>query len=247
MAKVRSKKTDNRSKMTVDPQLKFQVTEAYKTIRTNLMFSIAHSGCKVIAISSTIESEGKSTGAVNIAISLAQTNMKVLLIDTDLRKSKVHMFFNINSAPGLTHAISGINTLQDVIRKTNYSNLDIITSGTTPPNPSELLASDVYVSLLDELKEQYDYIIIDTPPVNVVSDCLPIAKCADGVVMMVRANRATYPELDKALNSFDLIGAKVLGIVLNGVDIQTKVYGRYSYRKYENGYGYGYNKSRSAD
>lgn len=245
MAKRKNTKAAGRSKMVVDPQIKFQVTEAYKTIRTNIMFSIAQKGCKTIVISSTVENEGKSTGAVNIAISLAQTNMRVLLLDTDLRKSKVHMFFDINSAPGLTHAISGINSLEDVIRRTAYNNLDVITSGATPPNPSELLASDTFAKLLEQLKEQYDYIIIDTPPINVVSDALPVAKQSDGVVLMVRSGRATYPELDKALSSLQLIGAKVLGTVLNGADARAKTYGRYSYRKY--GYSYGYGKTDSAD
>ncbi len=236
-------------KMTIDPQLKFQLTEAYKTIRTNIMFSISKKGSKAIVITSTEANEGKSTGAVNIAISLAQTNTRVLLIDTDLRKSKVHMFFDMSAAPGLTHAISGIHSLEEVVRHTAYSNLDVITSGATPPNPSELLASDAFFELVEQLKQQYDYIIIDTPPINVVSDALPVCKMSDGVVLMIRSCRTTYGDLDKTLSSLSLVDAKVLGIILNSVDVRKKTYGRYGYRKYGSGYGYGYgySKNNSAD
>lgn len=246
MATQANNKPATRSKLAVNAQVKFQVTEAYKSIRTNIMFSIAHKGCKKVVISSAMENEGKSTGAVNIAISLAQTDLRVLLIDTDLRKPKIHMFFDMNSAPGLTHALSGIKSLDEVVRHTSYTNLDVITAGATPPNPSELLASESFEELLRTLEEHYDYIIVDTPPVNVVSDALPVIKKSDGVVLMVRSGMATYPDLDKAIHNLQFIDAKILGLVLNGVDTRSKGYGTKSgYGKY--GYGYGYGKNDAAD
>lgn len=235
-----------KAKIAVNAQVKFQVTEAYKSIRTNIMFSIAHKGCKKVVVSSSMENEGKSTGAVNIAISLSQTEFRVLLIDTDLRKPKIHMFFDMNSAPGLTHALSGIKSLNEVVRHTSYTNLDVITAGATPPNPSELLASEAFEELMHTLEEEYDYIIVDTPPINVVSDALPVIKRSDGVVLMVRAGMATYLDLDKAIHNLQFIDAKILGLVLNGVDIRSKGYGvKSGYRKY--GYGYGYGKSDTTD
>ncbi len=245
MAAQTNSKSASRSKLAVDSKIKFQVTEAYKSIRTNLMFSIAHPGCKTIVVSSSMENEGKSTGAVNIAISLSQTNLRVLLIDTDLRKPKLHMFFDMNNAPGLSHVLSGLQPLSETIRHTSYTNLDVITAGATPPNPSELLASETFGQLLQTLAADYDYIIVDTPPVNVVSDALPVIKKSDGVVLMVRSGMATYPELDKAVQHLQMIDAKILGLVLNGADTRSKGYGsKAGYGKY--GYGYGYGKHDTA-
>jgi capsular exopolysaccharide synthesis family protein len=237
----KSNKASIRSKTAIDPNVKFQVTEAYKAIRTNIMYSVAHKGCKRIVISSSEENEGKSTSAVNIAISLAQTNLRVLLIDTDLRKSKIHLFFELNNAPGVTQVLTDMASPEEVIRTTSYANLDVITAGATPPNPSELLAGDTFAEWLDQLSERYDYIVIDTSPINVVSDALPVIKKSDGVVLMVRSGRTTYPALEKAVQSLQLIDAKILGCVLNGVDVQSRRYGKYGYGKYGYGkYGYGY-------
>lgn len=238
MAKQESK-TVTRTKAGVDAHVKTKVTEAYKTIRTNIMFSITHKGCKKIVISSSLENEGKSTGAVNIAISLAQTDLNVLLIDTDLRKPKTHMFFEMNASPGLTHVLSGMNALDEAVRHTPYAHLDVLCAGVIPPNPSEILAGEAFSELLDVLEKHYDYIVIDTPPINLVSDALPVIKRSDGVVLMVRSGRATYPELDKAIHSLQFIDAKILGLVLNGVDPSGGGYGTKGYGKY--GYSYGRN------
>lgn len=224
-----------RSRSGMDTHIKTKVTEAYKTIRTNIMFSIAHKGCKKVVVSSALENEGKSTGAVNIAISLSQTDLNVLLIDTDLRKPKVHMFFEMNASPGLTHLLSGMNTLGEAVRHTPYAHLDVLCAGVIPPNPSEILAGEAFVELLETLEAQYDYIIIDTPPINLVSDALPVIKHSDGVVLMVRSGKATYPDVDKAIHNLKFIDAKILGMVLNGAS--SNIGGNRGYGKY--GYGYG--------
>lgn len=238
MAKQETK-PGTRTRSGVDTHIKTKVTEAYKSIRTNIMFSIAHKGCKKIVISSSLENEGKSTGAVNIAISLAQTDLNVLLIDTDLRKPKIHMFFEMNASPGLTHVLNGMNTLAEAVRHTPYAHLDVLCAGVIPPNPSEILAGESFAELMDVLQEKYDYIIIDTPPINLVSDALPVIKHSDGVVLMVRSGKATYPDVDNAIHNLEFIDAKVLGLVLNGVSPNSGGYGgNKRYGKY--GYGYGH-------
>ena len=211
----------------IDSSVKFRVTESYKAIRTNLIFSLMKKGCKTVVISSPLPSEGKSTSSVNIAISLAQTDMKVLLIDTDLRKPKIHRFLNINNVPGLTNYLGGMNALSDIIHQTKYPNLHVICSGTTVPNPSEMLASEQMQEFIEKLKEQYD-----STPLNIVSDALPLIKNSDGLILMIRENSSTYTELDKALNALELIDAKVLGIVLNGAQNSEHAKYNYSY-KYE--------------
>lgn len=212
-------------------QLKFQVTEAYKTIRTNLLFSVLKSGCKRIVFSSSVPGEGKSTVSVNTAISLAQVDSRVLLIDCDLRKPTVQRFFGVPNTPGLTNLLGGMNTLEQVMMDTRYPSLKLICSGTSVPNPSELLASQQMQDLLSSLEEQFDYIIFDTPPINVVSDALPLVKTSDGVVLVVREKVSDFVEIDKVVDSLRMIDAKILGFVYNGAGTDhfgtKKAYGVY--------------------
>ena len=230
---MKKKSSDAPKAPAIDAELKFKVAESYKTIRTNMMFSIIKSGCKTIVISSSQPNEGKSTGTVNIAISLAQANFKVLLIDTDLRKPKVHRFLDISNTPGLTNYLGGMNKITDVLHTTQYANLNVICAGVLVPNPSEILASEHMSDLLKSLEAQYDYILLDSTPLNVVSDALPLIKNSDGVILMVRDGLSTYTELTKTVRKLEMIDAKILGLVLNGVKADKK-------GRYKNGYGYGY-------
>lgn len=198
-------------------QNKFSVLEAYKTIRTNLSFAIQKDGCKKIVFTSSRPGDGKSTVAVNLAVSLSQTNEKVLLIDCDLRKPRIHKFFNKSNVPGLTNVIGKFNPLSDVIQKTKYPNLDIICSGVIPHNPAEILASEKVFEILSELEEQYTYIFIDSPPVNVVSDILPISNKSDGVIFVVKHNDSHIPEISKAVKSLKFAKANIIGFIINGV------------------------------
>lgn len=223
----------------LDSDLRFRVSESYKSIRTNLTFSLIKSGCKTVIISSSLPSEGKSTVAVNVAISLAQMDVRVLLIDCDIRKPKVHRFLSLPSVPGLSNLLSSMNDLSEVTHETKYANLDVICSGTTVPNPAELLASEQMQTLLQNLQQKYDYIIIDTPPLNVVSDAVPLIKNSDGVVLVVRENRSTTTELRQTVESLQMVDAKIIGLILNDVDSRRKRYRSYRYN-YGYGYGYGY-------
>lgn len=237
----------------IQSSLKFRIEEAYKTIRANIMFSVMKKGCKIIVVTSSIPNEGKTTTTVNLAVSISQADQKVLLIDGDLRKPKIHNYFSIANSPGLTNylgdKISGKKyaDLFSVIHPTEYENLSVLCSGTIPPNPAELLGSEIMAEFLNDVSNDFDYIIIDTPPVNVVSDSLPLIRESDGVVLVVRSNRSTHPELQKALSALEFIDAKILGFVVNFVESKAGKsssyrygkYSRYSYNSY-GGYGYGY-------
>jgi len=178
---------------------------------------------------------------VNTAIALSQTDARVLLIDTDLRRPKVNRFLGLNGTPGLSNYLIGMNTLDEVLQKTNYPNLTVLCSGSRVPNPSELLASDNMEEMLTLLRSQFDYIVLDSAPLNVVSDTYPLIKKTDGVLLVVYQNRSDYRELDKTLKSLDVVGGKVLGLVLNGVKPKNKR-SYYSDGKY--GYGYGVYSSK---
>jgi capsular exopolysaccharide synthesis family protein len=218
----------------LDPDMKFKVTESYKVARTNLAFSVIKQGCKKIIVTSSLAGEGKSTTAVNVAISLAQqVDVKVLLIDCDLRKPQVSRFFSLKNAPGLTDYLGKMSTLKDIAHRIENENLTVICSGTMVPNPSELLASEAMGNLLKTMEDQYDYIIVDTPPINVVIDALPLMKITDGVVIVVREGSSTHPELARTIEKLGRVDAKILGIILNGAKMESKDNYKYHYERYE--------------
>lgn len=238
MAKIRKKTTVSRS---VDVEsLGFQVKEAYKTARSNIEYSIIKKGCKKIAFTSSAKSEGKSVTACNVAYSLAQkVNTRVLIIDCDLRRPTVHSTLEIDSTPGLANYLNNECELKDVIKDTKNENLKAICFGVIPPNPSELLASEAMMEMVSVLEKEYDYIIFDTPPIGVVIDCLPIVKSVDGVVVVVRNEMTTYPEMEKTIEALKRAKAKILGVIVNRVRPTGlgKYGGRYGqYNKYEGYY-----------
>ena len=257
MAKDKKKKFASQQRVLVDnanisSDLKFRIEEAYKSIRANIMFSVVKKGCKIIVVSSSLPNEGKTTTTVNLAASISQADQRVLLIDGDLRKPKIHQYFSVSSAPGLTDYLSDVASARHkmdifgIIHPTKYENLSVITSGTIPPNPAELLGSDFMRDFLNGISKDFDYIIIDTPPLNVVSDALPLIRESDGIVLVVRDNQTTHPELQKALSSLEFIDAKILGFVVNFVESKAGKGNGASYDSYNYGgfgprrrYGYG--------
>lgn len=233
MAKIQQKKSAILNAK-VDPDLKFRAIESYKLARTNLAYSVLKQGCKKIVFTSCLPGEGKTTTSANMANSLAmQVDVKVLLVDCDLRKPKVNRFFNLKLSPGLTDYLVGMNRLDEIIQKTENPNLSVISSGTIVPNPSEMLACEAMAELLKRIENDYDYIIIDTPPVNIVVDALAAAKIADGVIIVVKEGSSTYPELNKCIQSFERVEAKILGFILNGSKMMTKGNYKYNYEDYE--------------
>lgn len=213
----------------MDPDLKFKIAEAYKTARTNLSFSLVKEGCKKIVFTSSLSGEGKSTTAVNVAITLAQeVSTKVLLIDCDLRKPKINCFFNMPASPGLTNFLGGMKNIDDVVRKTDSPNLRVITGGVVVPNPSELLSSVEMGAVVKQMENKFDYIIFDTPPVNVVVDALTLAGIVDGFVIVVKEGSSLQPELRRTIMTLEHAKVKILGVILNGAKLETK--GDYGYR-----------------
>lgn len=178
----------------------FQIKESYKKARTNIAYSIVKKGCKMVSITSSSKSEGKTITAVNIAIALAQqVDTRVLIIDCDLRRPRIQSVLEIPVDKGITNYLNFECEASDIVYTSKLDNLDAICCGTIPPNPSELLSSDNMKELIKELSKQYDYIIFDTPPIGVVIDALPIIKQTDGVVVIVRDNVTDIRDYKKQL------------------------------------------------
>ena len=224
-----------------DRKVPFYIVESYKSIRTNMNFSLSTMDKKIFAVSSCNPGEGKSVTSSNIAIAFAQGGQRVLLIDADMRKSMQHKIFKLNNKTGLSSAISKMNTLEECIQTEVMENLDIMTAGPIPPNPSELLASSNMSEILQTLSKQYSVIIMDTPPINVVTDAVAMAKDVSGIVMVVRFGSTTDEDLDEAIGKIDFAQMNMFGFILN--DIQYKHSSAYYAKKngkyYKKGYGYG--------
>lgn len=216
----------------------FAIAEAYKTVRTNLMFSLSDiEGGKIIVMTSPGPCEGKSTSGLNVAVNFAKMGKKTLLVDADLRKPRIHKAVGVEHE-GLANYLGGFSELDQVITYSEEYGLDLMLCGAIPPNPSELLASNKMTKLAEQLKQQYDYIIIDTPPVNVVTDAVILSKLASGVVVVVREGCTTYTELSKAIETLEFAESRIIGIVLNdsaGLSKGHQYKGKYS--RYYYGYG----------
>lgn len=216
----------------------FNIKEAYKAARTNVMFSVPGEGCKKVVITSSYPAEGKTTASTNLSITFAQTGNRVLLIDCDMRKPKIHKAFNLVGDKGLSNVLGGFCGLSEVMQKTAYENLSVISAGHIPPNPAELLASESMKKLLEELSSQFDYIFLDTPPVNVVTDATVLVPVTSGIIMVVRQAVTNQHDIQEALAKLELVEAKVLGFILGSIKPQKGMTGKYGkYGKYGAGYG----------
>lgn len=212
----------------------FAIKEAYKTARTNLLFALATSENKCVIMTSALASEGKSTNCANLALTMSQTGATVLLIDADLRKSTQHKIFNVPNKVGLAEILGGFCKVADGLQEQILPNLDIITAGKVPPNPSELLGSLNMQKLIEIVSKNYDYIFIDSPPVNVVTDALVLARYAAGLIFCTRYRQSTHDELRRALASVEFASAKILGMIVCDVKETGAGYYKKSYRSYKN-------------
>ena len=217
----------------------FAIREAYNAIRTKLLFTGKGEKCPVFAVTSAMMHDGKTTNAVNLSISIASTMKKVLLIDGDMRKPTVHRYFNLENKNGLSEILAGL-TNEVMIRKTDVENLHVLPSGQVPPNPAELLGSVQMDNLLEYVKEYFDYVIIDTPPVNVVTDAAILAAKITGYVFVVQSGKNHFYELSYALETLQQMNGNVVGLVLNdSTGKASSQYGRYgNYRAYRYGKSY---------
>lgn len=239
--KVTAKKPDAFEEHLLTEESPFAVQEAYKTLRTNLIFSVPGEGCKRIVITSGMQGEAKSTTLVNLGIAFAQNESKVLLIDCDLRLPTDALKLNVAQTPGLSNVLVGMNTVEEAIHHLP-GGLDLMPAGDIPPNPTELLGSDAMRQLLDTLSKNYEYILLDTPPVCTVADATILSKFTSGVVIVVRQNIADREMVSAALQKLEFAESKILGFVFTGVENEKEK----SYRKKGNyGYGYGYASSTS--
>ena len=222
----------------------FYVREAYKSLRTNVMFSLTDDKkSHVVMVTSAMPSEGKSTTAINLAISLAEAGKKTLIVDCDMRKPKIGRLMNVKTRDGLSDVLFQRDKCEKALIQVKDMELCILTAGSIPPNPSELLGSGRMQRLIESMRERFDYIILDMPPINVVTDAVIASPLADGALMVVRSEMSERNDVLRAMDQLERANTKILGAVLTCVKEEKHAYG--NYRKqykygYKHGYGYGY-------
>lgn len=221
------------------------ISEIFRTLRTNIQFMSQSKQSTSILISSTNSEEGKSWITANLAIVISQMGKRVIILDGDMRKGRMNEIFDLRKSPGLSNYLSGVDDndngrvltgLGDYIQHTEIQNLDVMTSGNFPPNPSELLILPQMVELLNDLKEKYDFILVDGTPCSLVTDSLILARDVDFVLLVAASKETKKKELQRIVESIKKVDGKILGIILNKVPMFSK--------KYEQSYYYGSNKKR---
>ena len=222
----------------IGDKLGFEGKEAYNLLRTNILYSVKRKdrNARVIGVTSSVHGEGKSLTSINLAHSIAESGRKVLLIECDMRLPTLRRKLGQKHWAGLSSLLAGVETDGSALRQNvGAKGLDVIFAGKTPPNPSELLASDMFAKLIEKVENFYSFIILDLPPVCEVSDALIVSKLTDGMVMVVRQDYTRSTDLSYAMRQLEYVNAKILGFVYNGAGSKTK---RYKYK-----YGKSYSKS----
>jgi capsular exopolysaccharide synthesis family protein len=215
---------DNRSAM----------AEAYRHLRTSLLFSSAGKPPQTILVTSTQPSEGKTTTAINTAVTLAQAGVDVVLMDCDLRRPRLHQHFSLSNATGLTNYLSGERNTENLLKSyPGLPNLKVVTSGPIPPNPAELLSSNEMKNLLQYLRNNFKHVVIDSPPAISFTDAAIMATLVDGVVLVAMAGKSSIHLMRRFKHRLGNLGARIYGVVLNGIKPSALEYGYY-------GYGHGY-------
>lgn len=214
--------------------------EMFRNLRTNIQFMNADSEKKVMLVTSTVPGEGKSYVSANLATAFAQIDKKVLIVDTDMRKGRQYNLFSLRPRPGLSNFLSGVvdqdfvgekENIENYIQKTDIDNLYLISAGSVPPNPSELLVSAKMENIIDSLIDKFDVIIFDAPPCLIVADALIVARMVDFNILVSAQNITKMEDLNKAKLAIENVGGKVAGVILNKVQMTTK--------RYDNSYYYG--------
>ncbi len=212
-----------------------QMAESYRALRTSLLLSNIGAPPKVIMVTSALPQEGKTTTSINTAVVLAQKGVRVLLIDADLRRPSIHKTLGMGPHSGLSNVLTGSTTVEQAITSSPIlPNLFVLPSGTPPPNPAELLASANMRDLLNQLREQYDHVVIDTPPSLSVTDAVVLSPRADAVVLVIRSAQTTKQALRRSRDVLMQVNAKVVGVLLNAVDLSSPDY--YYYYEYQGKY-----------
>ncbi|MGO4694193.1 CpsD/CapB family tyrosine-protein kinase [Paenibacillus sp. FSL K6-3182] len=193
------------------------ISESYRALRTNIEFSSIDEKLQVLMVSSAGPGEGKSTTITNLAVTFAQSEKKVVLIDADLRKPTAHHTFSISNRYGLSSIISQQCSLEEGIQVTDIPNLDVITSGAIPPNPAEMMGSKRMTATIEQLRQMYDIVLIDTPPLLAVTDAQIVSTKSDGVILVVDQGKVKRDIASKAVKNLESVNARILGVVLNNV------------------------------
>lgn len=205
------------------------ISEQYRAIRTNIEYSNVDQNTKTILVTSSDKNEGKTTTVSNLAVSFANLNKKVLIIDCDLRNPSIHKMFKLNNIYGLTDILAKDRAVDKCIQETELKNLYVLTAGATPPNPAEILSSEKMKNLIEDLKNIYDYIFIDTPPIGLVTDAGVLSSFIDGVVLVVKSESVEKKYLEETKKKLDAVDARILGAILNSYKSEQKDYNYYSY------------------
>lgn len=217
----------------------FAVKEAYNAIRTNLLFTQQGEKCPIFVVTSPTANNGKTINSINLAVSFAQMGKRTLLIDADMRNPTIHRMFSISVKNGLSEILAGL-TDNISVSKTDVENLSVLTAGKIPPNPAELLSSARMDKLLEFVKEHYDCVFIDTPPINLVTDSTIFAQKVTGYIVIVKTDTTNTHDVKTTVTNIEQIDGNILGFILNDVNSEKKKYYSY-YRKYNYNYSYNYN------
>lgn len=227
------------SQLIVNQNPKSLIAESFRNVRSNLQFISSAEGPKIIAITSTISDEGKTFISINIGGIFAFSGKKVIILDMDMRKPKIHVGFGVDNTKGMSSILIKTENYKNCINKSLLENLDFITAGPIPPNPSELILNGNINELLESLKKEYDYVIIDNPPIGLVTDGLSLMQKADYPIYVFRADYSKRIFVKNAEKLYYTNKIKNLCVVINGVNINKSYYGK--------GYNYGYNSSYTND
>ena len=225
---------------------KSPISESYRGIRTSIEFSNLDKEMKVINVTSSMQGEGKSTVIANLAVNFANLEKKVLLLEGDLRNPSVHRMFNISNINGLTDILLNNKNFAECVHCTEVKNLHILTCGAVPPNPSEILSSKKMKDFINELREYYDYIFIDTPPIGVVTDAGIISTYSDGCVFVVGSKQCDIEMAKIAKKRLEDVGANIIGAVLNKFEAEGNGYNYYNYYYQHESGRKGRNKKKAA-
>ncbi|MGN1345149.1 MAG: CpsD/CapB family tyrosine-protein kinase [Eubacteriales bacterium] len=234
-SKSKNLSSGKKTKMRLSADSPFSIKETYNSIRTKLMFTGKGESCPTFVVTSSLAGDGKTTTAVSLAVSIAAAEQRVLLIDADMRKPSIHRYFNMEYSDGLSEFLAGL-TDQPNLRHAETDGVTVLTAGQVPPNPAELLGSKQFNVLLEKMRECFDYIIIDTPPVNIVTDATVFASSITGYVFVVQSGKNQRRDLQDGIRQIEEMNGNIVGLVLN--DPENKAERHYSYR-YNKYYRYG--------
>lgn len=242
--KLKNKNPENEKIVTsatvLSDKTPFPIREAYNGVRSNILFSLAEMNNGIIIVTSPNANDLKTTTSINLAIAMAQIGAKVLLVDCDLRNPSIYRQFKVSNQRGISRVIMGFDRFEDSVVRDVAPGVDFLSAGPATPRPSELLGSNYMMSFLKRQAYYYDFVILDTSPLNAVSDSLAMTSVAGGIVLVARENKTTFNDLDRAIHSIKMANGQILGFILTDADSSS---GGYGYGKHGYGYGYGYGES----